>query len=299
MKRMSAQTQLALEVAASKTENGENFPVASRLIAPRHRETVLAFYKFARAADDIADHPDLPAEEKLARLDLFEATLLGQSGAIAAALPLRAVLAKTGLSARHALDLLIAFRMDATKSHYRDFDELLHYCRYSAAPVGRFVLAAHGEPETTWPANDALCTALQIINHLQDCGKDFREIGRVYVPQDILARHGAATELLGAAAATPPLLAALHEVAARNLDLVRHGARLSPQVRDWRLCLETAIIARLAVKLNGMLTSRDPLSETVHLSKPGALFQALLGAGTGIAGRFQRPAASHETLDHA
>ncbi|MDR3464299.1 MAG: squalene synthase HpnC [Beijerinckiaceae bacterium] len=296
---MSADTQQALEVAASKTETGENFPVASRLIAPRHRATVLAFYKFARAADDIADHPDLPAPEKIARLDLFEATLLGQSDAVAAAMPLRATLAKTGLSARPALDLLIAFRMDATKTRYRDFDELLHYCRYSAAPVGRFVLSVHGEPETTWPANDALCAALQIINHLQDCGKDFREIDRVYIPQDVLARHGAATEWLGGPAAPPPLLAAIHEVAARNLDLIRHGALLSPQVRDWRLCLETAIIARLAAKLNGFLTARDPLSQTVHLSKPGALFQALLGAGAGIAGRFQRAAISPETADHA
>jgi squalene synthase HpnC len=296
---MSVQTQPALEVAASKTETGENFPVASHLIAPRHRATVLAFYKFARGADDIADHPDLPAGEKLARLDLFEATLLGQSSAIAAALPLRAVLAETGLTAQHALDLLTAFRMDVTKSRYKDFDELLYYCRYSAAPVGRFVLAAHGEPETTWPANDALCAALQIINHLQDCGKDFREIGRVYVPQDMLARHGAATEMLGAPAASPSLLAVLHEVAARNQDLVRLGTRLSPQVRDWRLCLETAIIGRLAVKLNGMLMTRDPLSETVHLSKQGALFQALLGAGTGIAGRFQRAAASPQAPGRA
>jgi squalene synthase HpnC len=284
---MSVQTRPALEVAASKTETGENFPVASFLIAPQQRETVLAFYKFARAADDIADHPSLAAEEKLGRLDLFEATLLGQSSAVAAALPLRAALAKTGLTAQHALDLLTAFRMDATKSRYKDFSELLHYCRYSAAPVGRFVLAAHGEPETTWPANDALCAALQIINHLQDCGKDFREINRVYVPQDMLARHGGMTESLGASAASPPLLAVLHELAARNQELVQIGTGLSPQVRDWRLCLETGVIGRLAVKLNGMLMTRDPLSETVHLSKPGALFQAFLGAGAAIAGRFR------------
>ena len=275
-----------VEVAASKDERGENFPVASRLIAPRHRATVLAFYTFARAADDIADSPTLAAEEKIRRLDAFETTLLGRSDEAAAALPLRDALARTGLTSRHALDLLVAFRMDATKLRYASFDELMHYCRYSAAPVGRFVLAAHGEDETIWPANDDLCAALQIINHLQDCGKDYRDIDRVYIPQDVLDRHGARLEDLAAPAASPALRAVIRDLAQRTAPLVRHGAAMSPQVRDWRLRLETAIIARLAAKLNGWLMMRDPLSETVHLSKPAALWQALLGAGGSlVAGR--------------
>ena len=289
---------MTVEVAATKDDKGENFPVASVLIAPQHRATVLAFYTFARAADDVADSADLPADEKVRRLDLFEATLLGQSDAVASALPLRAALAATGLTPRHALDLLVAFRMDATKLRYATFDELMHYCRYSAAPVGRFVLAAHGEAETTWPANDALCSALQIINHLQDCGKDYRLIDRVYVPQDLLARHGARTEELGAAAATPALRAALHELAERNATLVAEGATLSPQVGDWRLRLETAIIARLARKLNGWLETRDPLKEKVHLSKGGALWQAVLGTcGSLVAPR--TPSTRPPSLDRA
>lgn len=275
---------MTVEVAASKDDKGENFPVASRLIAPRHRPTVLAFYRFARGADDIADSPTLAAEEKIARLDLFESTLLGQTDAVDAALPLRAELAKTGVTARHAQDLLVAFRMDATKLRYADFDELLHYCRYSAAPVGRFVLDVHGEAPSTWPANDALCSALQIINHLQDCGKDYREIDRVYVPQDTLAQHGASVEMLGAGAASPALRGALRELAERNAALVAQGRRFSPQVRDRRLRLETAIIGQLAQKLNGWLLERDPLSDRVHLSKVGGLWQALLGAGSSFIG---------------
>ena len=267
-----------VEVTASKTERGENFPVASRLIAPRHRATVLAFYRFARAADDIADSATLPADEKLRRLDLFEDTLLGGSDDVAAALPLREALAKTGVTPRHAQDLLVAFRMDATKLRYADFGELMHYCRFSAAPVGRFVLDVHGESERTWPANDALCSALQIINHLQDCGKDFRQIDRVYIPADALERHGAKVEMLGGAEASPQLRACLRELAERNADLVAEGRQFSPQVRDWRLRLETAIIGQLAAKLNGWLMRRDPLSETVHLSKGGALWQAAIGA---------------------
>ncbi len=281
---------MSVEVAASKDEKGENFPVASVLIAPRHRATVLAFYTFARAADDIADSPTLTPEEKVRRLDLFEATLLGRSEAAASALPLREALGRTGLPARHALDLLVAFRLDATKTRYASFDELMDYCRYSAAPVGRFVLAAHGEPETTWPANDALCAALQIINHVQDCGKDYREIDRVYVPADLLARHGAAVADLAAPSASPALRATLRDLAQRTAPLVRAGATLSPQVADWRLRLETAIIARLAGTLNGWLQERDPLSEPVHLSKAGALWQALLGAGGSLLARAPRAA---------
>ena len=282
-----AETAAMPEAEPSKTDKGENFPVASRLIAPRHRAIVLAFYRFARAADDIADSPIIAADDKIARLDLFEDTLLGRSDKVASALPLRAALAETGVTPRHALDLLVAFRMDATKLRYADFDELMHYCRYSAAPVGRFVLAVHGEAETTWPANDALCAALQIINHLQDCGKDYREIDRVYLPQDVLSRHGVGVEALGAPRASAALRAVLHEVATRNAALVAQGAALSPQVRDWRLCLETAIIAALARRLNGWLLARDPLAARVHLTKPEALLQAVLGLGSGVAGRFR------------
>ena len=271
-----------VEVAASKDEKGENFPVASRLIAARHRATILAFYQFARAADDIADSPTLPAEEKIRRLDAFEQTLLGHADTATAALPLRAALARTGVTARHAQDLLVAFRMDVTKLRYADFDELLHYCRYSAAPVGRFVLDVHGESERTWPANDALCSALQIINHVQDCGKDFRQIDRVYIPTDMIERHGATPSMLGGDKASPALLACLHEVAQRNAALVTQGRSFSPQVRDWRLRLETAIIGRLAAKLNDWLLVRDPLSDAVHLSKSGALWQALLAAAGSL-----------------
>ena len=192
-----------------------------------HRATVLAFYTFARAADDVADSAELAANEKIARLDLFEATLLGQSDAVASALPLRAALARTGLTPRHAQDCWSpsAWTRPSCATQPRRADALLPLL---GAPVGRFVLAAHGEAETTWPANDALCSALQIVNHLQDCGKDFRQIDRVYVPQDMLARHGARTDDLGAPAATLALRACLAELARRNAALVAEGASLSP-----------------------------------------------------------------------
>ncbi|MGQ0444520.1 MAG: squalene synthase HpnC [Beijerinckiaceae bacterium] len=271
-----------LPIKQSKTHRGENFPVASMLIAPKHRATILAYYRFARGADDVADSPSLGPDAKLAGLDLFEATLTGRSEAVEAALPLRHALAKRDLSPRHALDLLRAFRMDAVKHRYANWSELMEYCAFSAAPVGRFVLDVHGESETTWPASDALCTALQIINHLQDCGADYRNHDRVYVPQDALAAQGLRPDALAAAKASPELRAVLQGVARRTAPLVALGRCLPAQVRDFRLCLETAVIARLASKLNALLLERDPLSEPVHLTKSGALAWSSLGVANGL-----------------
>lgn len=267
----------------TKTHRDENFPVASRLIAARHRPAVLAFYRFARAADDIADDPKLTGEQKLAGLDRFEAALTGKTDDIEAARPLRAILAERGLSPRHALDLLHAFRMDAVKNRYENFDELMHYCAYSAAPVGRFVLDVHGESERTWLASDALCSALQIINHLQDCGADYRKLDRVYIPLDALAEAGADVKALGAGKASPALLSCLHRIAARTDDLVQIGKELPRMVQDLRLCLETAVIGRLAQILVKGLLHRDPLSDKVHLSKPHVLVLTLFGIGEGLA----------------
>jgi squalene synthase HpnC len=271
-----------LPVQPSKTHGQENFPVASVLIAPKHRATILAYYRFARGADDVADSPSLAPDAKLALLDRFEATLTGRSEAIEAALPLRAALAGRKLLARHALDLLRAFRMDAVKLRYANWSELMDYCAYSAAPVGRFVLDVHGESETTWPASDALCTALQIINHLQDCGADYRNLDRVYIPQDAFAAQGLGAAALGAAKASPELRAVLRGMARRTAPLVALGGCLPAQVRDFRLCLETAVIARLARKLNALLLEHDPLSEPVHLTKAGALAWSCLGVADGL-----------------
>src|SRR3954452_8930908 len=193
----------ASDLRSGKTHRDENFPVASWIIHPRHRPLILAFYNFVRTADDIADHASLDAPSKLKLLDELEADLLGRGAGQREAVVLRNALAERGLAPRHARDLLTAFRMDVTKLRYEDWDDLIHYCSYSAMPVGRFVLDVHGESRTTWAANDALCAALQINNHLQDCGKDFRDLNRVYIPLDAFAAAGAAPEQLGAAQSSP------------------------------------------------------------------------------------------------
>jgi squalene synthase HpnC len=263
---------------SGKGHRDENFPVASFLIAARHRPAVLAFYRFVRFADDIADHPTALPEEKLRLLEEMRATLAGDSDASPEGVNLRAVLAEKNLTPVHALDLLEAFRRDVTKLHYRDWDDLLDYCRYSAMPVGRFVLDVHGESRDTWPANDALCAALQIINHLQDCGKDYRALNRVYIPEEALAAAGAERAALGAPAASPALKSVITGLARKNAGLLDKSRNFARQLQDTRLALEVDLIQTLAEDLNTKLIRRDPLSQTVHHSKPAiaALFLKLL-----------------------
>src|SRR5262245_59443388 len=279
---------------SGKGHRDENFPVASRLIHPRHRGAILAFYEFVRIADDIADHATLGEREKLDMLDRLEAGLLGQSDEQQEAVALRAVLRERNLTPRHAQDLLTAFRMDVTKLRYRDWDDLMGYCSYSAMPVGRYVLDVHGEDRSTWPANDALCAALQVINHLQDCKKDYQALNRVYVPEDALAAAGATVEDLGRDAATPALRRCLGALAERTGKLLDDSAVFSSRIKDYRLAMEVAVIQSLARRLVGMLTQRDPLSERVHLGKGAVAAVGLLGIIAGTAGRFSRAfTASH------
>ena len=285
----------ATEARSGKSHKDENFPVASHLIRAEHRGPILAFYRFVRAADDVADHPGLSPDEKLKMLDALEAALTGAGPADPEAEPLRRALAERGLSARHAQDLLDAFRLDARKRRYADWPDLMAYCALSAMPVGRYVLDVHGEdPQATWPASDAICAALQVINHLQDCAKDFRNLDRVYLPLDVLARHGGSVPDLAGKRASAGLKAALAELAERSLALLDEGKPLPERVADTRLAMEIAAIHRLAQAIARGLLTRDPLADKVHLSKAGFAWTALLAAA-GIL--LRRPfAGAHERL---
>jgi hydroxysqualene synthase len=276
----------AADLASGKGHKDENFPVASVLIAPAFRAPIMAYYRFARLADDIADHETALPGEKLARLEAMRAGITGESDAEPSAVALRTIMVERGLDPVHALDLLEAFRRDVTKTRYDSWDELMDYCRYSATPVGRFVLDVHGEDRGTWRANDALCAALQIINHVQDCGKDFRAIDRVYLPQDMLALAGARVEDLGADRASPALRQVIAALAERCEHLLAESAGFSLAIHDRRLGIEVAVIQRLAASLAGRLRRRDPLSEKVHHSKAEALLLAS-GAALGRLVRFR------------
>jgi squalene synthase HpnC len=259
--------QNAAALASGKGHQDENFPVASFMLKRAHRAPVMAFYRFARAADDVADNESASAEARLALLGAMRSTLAGTSDTNAEALALREVLAAHTLSPQHGLDLLTAFEQDCSVSRMDSWDALIDYCRVSAMPVGRYVLDVHHEDRSTWVASDALCAALQVINHLQDCGKDYRAIDRVYIPLDMLAAAGAAVDDLGADRASPALRSVIVEMAQRTLVLLKQSSVFSSQIRDKRLAVEVAIIQRLAESLTRRLITHDPLSERVHHRK--------------------------------
>jgi squalene synthase HpnC len=172
----------------------ENFPVASLALPGRLRAPVKAVYAFARTADDFADEGDHPAEWRLARLAEYHAHLAALERGEAVEHPVFRELAPHIRA--HDLpfplfhDLLSAFEQDCTKTRYADFGEVMGYCRRSANPIGRLLLALYGDTEPKHLAwSDGVCSALQLINFLQDIAVDWQK-GRVYLPQDEMARFG-------------------------------------------------------------------------------------------------------------
>lgn len=277
----------AAALSSGKGHQDENFPVASLLIRKIHRPAILAFYRFARAADDVADHSAAGRNEKLRILETMWRSLHGECVESSEAVALRRCLLDRNLSFHHALDLLEAFRRDVTKLRYSSWDELMDYCRYSAAPVGRLVLDVHRESPATWSASDALCTALQVINHLQDCGKDYRDLDRVYLPLDLLDEAGAQVSDIGADSASRPLREVISSLAIRAQELLTRSRSFSGQIRDRRLALEVGVIQRLAEDLAARLRTHDPLSERVHHRLPETLALALAGGANVLLDRFQ------------
>jgi squalene synthase HpnC len=261
------------EFDSGKGHQDENFPVASFLIRPELRAPVMTFYRFARAADDIADHETASDETKLAQLAWMRSGLDGEGAEEAMALG--RIQRTRRIDPAHAQDLLDAFVQDVTVRRYADWAGLIGYCRLSAMPVGRFVLDVHGEDRATWPANDALCAALQVINHLQDCKKDYLALDRVYIPVPMLEAAGLTVAALAADRAAPGLKAVIDRLALQTRDLLEQSAPFARQIRDTRLAAEVAIIQRLAEDLTAGLIRRDPLSEKVHHSKPRAARLAL------------------------
>jgi squalene synthase HpnC len=279
-------SEAALDIAtpSGKDKGTENFPVGSALIRPNLRPHVHAYYRWARMADDIADNPALAPEDKVARLDLMEAVLKDPDRRdVPVAAEMRESLKVTSVPQVDCTDLLIAFRWDATKLRYDDWADLMRYCRYSASPVGRYLLDVHGEDPAGKPFSDALCNALQVINHLQDCKADYLEMDRVYVPLDHLAAEGIGVEAL----AEPRCSPALRRVFDRLLDetdaLMERARTLPAALRDTRLRCESATIVRLADTLIRHLRRRDPLAERVKLSKPAVAWCAVQGIAWALA----------------
>jgi hydroxysqualene synthase len=279
-------TVRAEDLASGKGEHDENFPVAA-IVAARHRAAILAFYRFVRLADDVSDNQAAPPEEKLRLLEDLRRSLAGEADISPEGVDLRKELTARKLTADHVFDLLEAFRRDCTKRRYANWDDLMDYCRYSAMPVGRFVLDVHGESRDLWPANDALCAALQVINHLQDCAKDRRGLDRVYLPLDAMARHGAGVEMLDEERSPPALIAVIRETARRNGELLKKSAPFHRGIKSPRLALEVSVIQTLAESLNRKLRRRDPLFQRVHHAKGEIVLLSFLALVRFLVGRLR------------
>jgi farnesyl-diphosphate farnesyltransferase len=275
----------SVETPSGKWRGSENFPVGSFLIRRDLRTHVHAFYRFARNADDVADNPVLTADEKITRLDRMAAILDGASGDDSpAASTMRESLIETGTTAEHCHDVLHAFRLDALKLRYRDWDDLMGYCRYSASPVGRQLLDLHGESRAAWAASDALCSALQVLNHLQDCVDDYRRLDRVYLPLEELAAAGTGVEALAAGASNPGLRRVLDRLLDRTAQLVDEACGLPPLVASRGLRWESAVIVELAGRLLRRLRDGDPVATRVALRKSDFLAAFAIGVSRGFRG---------------
>lgn len=273
---------------ATKTLHEENFPVASRLIPAALRPHVHTFYFCVRAADDVADDPDLPAEEKTRLLTAMDMALQGGTSnddVTRFANDHRLSASKTGVPIDYARHLLQAFMMDVTKRRYRNWSELINYCLHSAAPVGRFLVDLHGGSDGAKPHTDALCNALQILNHLQDCKEDYRALDRVYIPTDYLRDEGCDVTDLDRGACSPGMRRVINHVLDRTDELLIRAQPGPARISNFGLRLETAVIIAIAKKLSCLLRRRDPLAERVELNKFQKICAALRGLFRGLAAR--------------
>lgn len=280
-----------MERPSGKGAADENFPVGSRLLPARLRGHIASFYAYARAIDDIADDPDLEPQAKIGRLDRFAQAVAGKETgdpALRKAHDIRRSLKETGVTHRHCVDLTRAFKQDAIKLRYEDWDDLMGYCNFSAAPVGRYLVDLHGQPSSAYPASDALCNALQVLNHLQDCADDYRALNRVYLPQAWMDEAGSSVDDLAGARSTPALRQVMDRCLDATAQLLALARTLPGQLRNLRFATEAAVIVAVAEKLCAELRRRDPLAERVVLGKLQFLGCFLAGVGRLLGDRTLR-----------
>jgi phytoene/squalene synthetase len=198
-------------------------------------------------------------------------------------------MAATNVPVRHGLDLIAAFKQDAVKLRYADWDDLMGYCLLSASPVGRYLLDLHGEAASGYGPSDALCNALQVLNHLQDCQDDYRQLDRVYLPLGWMYDAKARVEDLD----QPRAIGGLRQVIDRCLDgvedLLVEARRLPTQLTSRHLAMESAVILRIAERLTRLLRARDPLAGRVALSKPQFIGCGALGVADILLRRRREP----------
>jgi squalene synthase HpnC len=227
-----------IAAAAAGKINTENFPVALRVLPARARDHLRRAYVYARFVDDVGDRA---AGDRLALLDLVDRDverLAGGTPTLAPVRDLAPLVAEHGLSLQPLHDLVEANRRDQLVARYATFDDLLDYCRLSAAPVGRIVLAVAGVADPAATAeSDLVCAALQVLEHCQDVGED-AIAGRVYLPAADLDRFGVPQAELRGAGASAALRRVIELQTSRAERLLADGRPLIRRLHGW---------ARLAV----------------------------------------------------
>jgi farnesyl-diphosphate farnesyltransferase len=275
----------SIEQASGKNKSHENFPVGSFLIRADLRHHVHCYYDFARNADDIADSKTLSEDEKVYRLQRMAAIIKGErSDESPSSSRMHESLKETGLDPCHCLELLEAFLMDSHKKRYQTWSELIDYCRLSAIPVGRYLLDLHKESKESWPASDALCAALQILNHFQDCQKDYLDLNRVYIPLDLMNDYLCQPENLLLSHLSTGMREVLNKGLAKVDDLLKVADPLPNHIHHRGLKSESAVIVALAKRLSTLLKKYDPLARRVELNKVTLILCTLQGLWRSIRG---------------
>ncbi len=251
-----------------KARSRENFPVASWLLPARARAVILAFYDFARGADDIADHEAMLPADKYRALQALDAALkTHETGAIPTWAHEYIDKVKHGKTpAEYGTQLLRAFVQDTHAARYDSLQSLLDYCALSAVPVGRVVRHACGDIA---PSNgsDALCVVLQLLNHLQDLRSDYVELHRVYLPQEWMKAAGAKDAMLDQSVSAPQVRIVINQLLDYCEDRLMQAKSCHHDQSAWRVKLEIAIIWQIAWALCHALRIRDPLAQRVTLSR--------------------------------
>lgn len=262
-----------------KQAKDENFPVGM-LISPKLKNIVQTYYQAARDADDAADNPLLSAEQKKAVLDNIELAFRqpDMPTEFKSAAKLGRLFAAENLDSSLYTDLLTAFRMDAENQPIEIWEQLLNYCNYSAAPVGRFMLAIHNENPSSYLPAATLCAVLQITNHLQDLKKDAVNLQRFYLPHEMMEQHGARYSDIYLSFTKPALREVINETTDKLRMMLQDAEPIFKIVKNIRLKWELGVIFSLTNSMIKKIERRDVLHDNIRLNG----FDWIKALGSGL-----------------
>ena len=286
IKEILISDKIVSNFSSGKSYNDENFPVSSILIKKKIRYYIRKFYFFARTADDIADHKSKKKHTKAKILKIFDTIIKKNMRSDVTVLnELIDVFEELKIGRAHARNLLKAFILDTNKQRYKNWRELLNYCKFSANPVGRYVIdisykiEKQGEDNINqvYFASDNLCSALQILNHMQDCQKDYLEMNRVYIPEELFKKYSSSISDLKLKESSYNFKNLKNEIINKVEEMLKNSKCGLKLIKISRLRKETLIIFYIAKKLCYLLRKNDPLKKKVKLSRIDLIFCFLKG----------------------